>query len=240
MVRSGMSLKTLTIYLWLSVLTISPNTSLSQERPAPYVGTSFKGIPCRGTKGSAGSGGGYGPYDYTQRSSLAHNLKLVEDFHFTPSVENLISGKSGSIPADIDYTIDAWPNHHRALNAITRYALRSDSKKKPPLIPVECYFQRAINYNPDDSISALLYGIFLHRNGHHQQALHYYNRAKQLSPADMQIQYNLGLLLIDMKDYGGAKEIAHQIYQHGYPLVGLKNRLSRLGYWGTANQDDQQ
>lgn len=46
-----------------------------------------------------------------------------------------------------------------------------------------------------------------------------------------EINYNLGLLLVEMKDYDGAVERAKRAYQLGYPLPGLKNKLVRLAKW---------
>lgn len=46
-----------------------------------------------------------------------------------------------------------------------------------------------------------------------------------------EINYNLGLLLVDMKDYDGAVERAKRAYELGYPLPGLKNKLVRLDKW---------
>src|SRR5678816_4417104 len=56
----------------------------------------------------------YGPFDYrTDRTGTT--LSIVEDNHFTPAVEQLISGITSSVGGEIDYTLRAFPNHHRAL-----------------------------------------------------------------------------------------------------------------------------
>ena len=44
------------------------------------------------------------------------------------------------------------------------------------------------------------------------------------------IQYFLGLALIDLKDYEGARERAIKAYELGYPLTGLRDKLARAGY----------
>lgn len=49
-----------------------------------------------------------------------------------------------------------------------------------------------------------------------------------------EINYNLGLLLVDLKDYDGAVERAKRAYELGYPLPGLKNKLVRLRRWPEA------
>ena len=107
-----------------------PLPAIAAKGFAPWVGNTFQETPCVGRKQ------GYGPYDYTQRAALAHNLSIVENFHFTPNVENLRKGENGSVPGDIDYTLSAWPNHHRALNAISRFDLGGyKTKKAYPMVP---------------------------------------------------------------------------------------------------------
>ena len=67
-------------------------------KSAPWVGESFSGTACRG------GAQGYGPFDYLARFGLAKNLNIVEEYHFTSSVESLRRGKSGTVAGDIDYT----------------------------------------------------------------------------------------------------------------------------------------
>lgn len=191
---------------------------------APWVGVQFDGAPCRGGMGTR-------PRDYTNRAPYLDQLGVNERFHFTPNVENLISGENGSIPGDIDFMLRAWPNHHRALNSISRYQMRITRNQPKTLAAVECYFQRAINFSPNDSVSMLLYAIYLHKTDHLEEALSEYNNAMKLSPNDAQIQYNLALLLVDMEDYDEALEYAQKVYSEGFPLPGLKRRLTEAGYW---------
>jgi hypothetical protein len=73
---------------------------------------------------------GYGPFDYrTDRTGTT--LSIVEDNHFTPAVEQLISGITGSLGAELDYTLRAFPNHHRALLSLVRLGKRLKSPQPP-------------------------------------------------------------------------------------------------------------
>ena len=69
---------------------------------------------------------GYGPYDYRpdhhiqapgDQSPHTEKRMLVDGAHFTPRVENLIGAQSGGQVgdpgADLNYTLRAFPNHHR-------------------------------------------------------------------------------------------------------------------------------
>ena len=197
----------------------------SASEVAPWVGESLAGAPCLGGQGTR-------PRDYTNRAANIEQLQLNERFHFTKSVENLTGGQSGSIPADIDFMLRAWPNHHRALNSLSRYQLQLTRGQRKPLTPVECYFQRAINFSPNDSNSVLLYAIFLHKSKYLEKALEQYRRAEAISPTDAQIQYNLALLLVEMEEYEEARAYAKKLYVNGFPLPGLRRKLNKAGYWG--------
>lgn len=103
---------------------------------------------------------GFGPYDY--RSDRGPSLELVESAHFTQQVEMLINAKTGYIGGDLDYTLRAYPNHHRALMSTMRYGEKTKSEKPPSMsYTVECYFDRAIRFRPDDPISRMIYAMYL-------------------------------------------------------------------------------
>lgn len=74
----------------------------------------------------------FGPFDYRYKTSVKTELgdahSMVEGAHFTPQIEQLIRGKTAVEPGpDIDYTLRAFPNHHRALLSMSRLALRAKS-----------------------------------------------------------------------------------------------------------------
>lgn len=192
---------------------------------APWVGSTLEGMPCPSPQQ------GYGPFDYLNRGALRKQLKLVEDYHFTPEVENLVRGTTGTVVGDLGYTLRAWPNHHRALNAMMReQARRSEAYLRGENVPpLECYLQRAMNYSPGDSTVRMLYAMFLHRKGLLERALAQYEAGEQLAPKDMQLLYNKGLLLLDMQRFDEARRVADRVYEAGFPLPGLRRRLAEAG-----------
>ncbi len=193
---------------------------------APFVGNSIEGIPC------VGRAEGYGPFDYLQKRALAAELQRVEAYHFTPNVEALVRGESTTnIEGDLAYTIRAWPNHHRALNSLIKYYFRQVRKGESTHLPPECWFQRAINFSPRDASTYTLYGIFLHQKGLYPAAKEQYENALNIKPDHPEIQYNYALLLVEMENYEEALVFAKKAYGAGYPLPGLKNKLTELGYW---------
>lgn len=215
-----------TNYLFSLIFLISPlyHQSALALVSAPWLGESFSGVPCSGPQG-------YGPFDYTKRDFHPKDLFLVESRHFTFDDQNL---KGLEFPGNLDYTLRAFPNHHKALFSLTILQSRIQSTKNhknPMPRAIECYFLRAINYSPKDSNAYLLYGILLHKNNMLEQAFNAYSTAEKLNKNSIQIKYNLGLLLVDMNKFEDAKLYAKQCYLHGFPLQGLKNKLKNAGYW---------
>jgi tetratricopeptide (TPR) repeat protein len=198
------------------------------SNPAPWVGSSFDGNAC------TGKGQGYGPYDYSQRSSIdPHHLNIVEGAHFTPEVENLVKGNRGTIEEDIDYTLRAWPNHPRALLSIIHYQLNIKNKLMQGKLtsPPECYLQRAIHFSPKDATSYSLYAFYLRKMSRLDEAAKFYRHAIKLAPNNAKIEYSYSWLLIDLKQYEEAVKYAKLAYQHGNPPGKLKDKLEKLGVW---------
>ncbi|MCX4024976.1 tetratricopeptide repeat protein [Endozoicomonas sp. SM1973] len=173
----------------------------------------------------------YGPYDYTNPEHFKNRLPIVEQFHFNRDVESLNKGMTGHVLGDITYTLRAFPNHHRALFAVVRYYTGPDTEYSKEHMSAECFFDRALRFKPNDAVVHMLYGIYLHKKQKHDEALKKYQRGLQLSPNFAELHYNLGLLYIDMKKLQEAKNHAQKAYQQGYPLAGLKQKLSDAGVW---------
>ena len=173
---------------------------------------------------------GYGPYDYTNGEHFIQRLPIVEDGHFNSDVETLTAGLSGTIMSDLDYTLRAFPNHHRALNAMAKYKLqkRQDFEE---FYSAECYFARAIAFKPEDGVVYQIYAIYLHKSDKIAEAEKQYFTALKIQPESSEIHYNLGLLYYDKGNYQLALEHAHKAYALNYPLEGLKRLLIKKGVW---------
>jgi tetratricopeptide (TPR) repeat protein len=172
----------------------------------------------------------YGPYDYSDPSDRATRLPIVEQFHFTPSVENLVAGRSDTLQGDLDYTLRAFPNHVRALNSMARLQTLDPQipQHEARIRTIDCYFDRAMRWRPSDGMVRLVYAIYLHRRGKLQEALTRYQEAEQLIPDAIEVHYNLGLLYVDLGKLDLAKAEAGKAYGAGYPLQGLRHRIERL------------
>lgn len=198
-------------------------TSAQTSRPLPASPTGL----CGALESS------FGPFDY--RSARRQDIDIVERFHFTPRVETLAAGESGSIGGDLDYTLRVFPNHPRALLSLVRLSEQARSPRIPGAkYPVECYFDRAIRFQPDDPQVRILYAYFLTRHQRMQEARRQLKAAESTDPTDPQILYNLGLGYADVKDYDRALEYAHRAYAAGITFSGLKDKLTRANRWRDA------
>lgn len=172
---------------------------------------------------------GYGPYDYiTERDKLS----IVEPYHFAPEVEALIRGKSGYLGGDIDYTLRASPNHHRALLAVMRYGERTKRDKPPDVTyTVECYFLRALAFRPDDAVARMLYVTYLNKNGRSTEAAQQLERTLQSADDNAYTYYNVGLIYLEMKNYDKALPPAQRAYAMGITRPELRDGLKAAGKW---------
>ena len=93
-------------------------------------------------------------------------LPIVLGAHFTPEVESLVRGKTNVTPgAAIDYTLRAIPNHPNALLSMMRLGEREKtSQPRGTRYTMECWFERAIRFRPDDQIVRMIYTTYLTKN----------------------------------------------------------------------------
>jgi tetratricopeptide (TPR) repeat protein len=173
---------------------------------------------------------GYGPFDY--RTATDDVKAIVELHHFTPEVESLRRGNTGAVGGDIDYTLRVFPNHVRALRAMDLLTRKENSDKpKGARAPIHCYFERALQFTPDDMVVRLIYGLHFLGRKSYDDAIDQFKAAEAGGLQDPNVPYNLGLAYLETKQYDKALEYAHKAYAMGFPLPGLRNRLSALGKW---------
>lgn len=173
----------------------------------------------------------YGPYDYrTDKNKLA----IVEGAHFTPPVEALIRGSTTSTgPAgDIVYTLQTFPNHHRALLAIMRFGEKVKSAHPTGLpLPIECYFERALRFRPDDLVARMIYTTFLSKNNRNPEAMQQLELVTAAAQDNAFTYYNIGLIYFDMKSYDKSLTNAHKAYALGFGSPELRDQLKSAGKW---------
>lgn len=171
------------------------------------------------------------------RTSSRQALELVERYHFTPEVEALIRGKQSTfVGVDLSYTLGAFPNHHRALMSMMLLGQKLKTPQPPRAeYTVECYFQRALRFRPDDTTVRMMYASFLSSQARATEASHELAQVGKVAGNNAFIYYNLGQIYFDLKDYDKALENAHKAYGYGLTLTGLRDRLTRAGHWRPAD-----
>jgi tetratricopeptide (TPR) repeat protein len=135
--------------------------------------------------------------------------------------------------SDLDYTLRAIPNHHRALYAVGRHEL-SDGVD-PNFRSARCYFDRAIRFRPMDPIVRFLFGVFLASGQNLDEALEQYQTAQEMGLDSPELDYNFGLLYLEMDDPDAALAHARNAYDQGYPLPGLREKLRSAGIWSESD-----
>ena len=173
---------------------------------------------------------GTGPFDYrTDRDKLP----VVTGAHFTPEVEALIRGTTNTRPGgDIDYTLRAIPNNHRALLAM----MRLGEKEKTPQpsgsrYSIQCWFERAVLFRPDDGIVRMIYSTYLNSKGRAPEATRQLEIATSYAKDNAFTHYNIGLHYFDMKNYDRALLQAHKAIELGFPQPVLRDKLQSVGKW---------
>jgi tetratricopeptide (TPR) repeat protein len=178
----------------------------------------------------------YGPYDYTNAEHVAKHLPVVEEYHFNGAVETLTGTMpGGSIGPHLAYVLRAFPNHHRALNAMAKYWRQhlsrggfppdTDPEKTP-----DYWFDRALEFAPDDSMAKALYAKHLLELKQRKRALELLDAAA-VGAQGAELHYNLGLFYLQGGELEKARAHATEAYALNYPLPGLRDRLVAAGAW---------
>lgn len=172
----------------------------------------------------------YGPFDY--RLEKSRKLKVVDAYHFTAKVERLIGGQSGYLGGDIDYTLRASPNHHRALLALANWAVKLKGQEPPHTkYTVDCYFDRAFRFRPDDRVPQLIYIDYLGRLGRKGAALKAAEPLLLATDLSAITRNNLGMLMFDLGNYDEALKQCHLAMADGWQRIDLRERLKSVGRW---------
>lgn len=175
----------------------------------------------------------YGPFDY--RIADRQKIEIVEQYHFDSGVESLTKAKTSTsgFGGDLDYTLRAVPNHHRALMTLRSLAAREKTDKpRGSRYTVDCWFRRAERFAQDDVMVKTIYGLYLAQAKQTKLAREKLEQARSMNSSDPNVHYNLGLVYFDLGEYGLARESAEKAYAAGFPLPGLRDKLKRVKQWG--------
>jgi tetratricopeptide (TPR) repeat protein len=176
----------------------------------------------------------FGPFDY--RSARKEDLKIVQDVHFTSRIEQLQLGER-VLGDDIGYTLYVFPNHHRALLAMTRLAERDKTDKpQKSTHTIDCWYDRAVRFKPDDTVVRVLYAQYLGKQRRTEEAMQQLGLAVHHAQDNPFSHFNIGLLYFELGNHELALQQAHKAMSLGMQRTDLVDQLKRAGKWREPNQ----
>jgi hypothetical protein len=171
-----------------------------------------------------------GPLDY--RATPPAEIDFVEVRHFPDHVERLVRGEKGTVAGDIAYTLNAFPNHPRALRSASELTRRNGGVMPRDMrYSINCWFDRAIAFRPDDAQVRILWAQELIRSKQSMLALEQVKVAEELAQGNPTLHYNVALLYFDLKQYDKSMANAKIAYDQGFNLPGLRDKLTKAGQW---------
>lgn len=175
----------------------------------------------------------FGPFDY--RTAPIADRKVVEDYHFTPGVEAMVRPATTTyreMAGDVSYTLHVFPNHPRALLTMMRLGDKHKSPQPPGAkFTVDCYFQRAVQFRPNDTVARSLYATYLARSGRKPEALQQLDLARQFADDNAMSNYSIGAVYFELGEFDLAVQQAHKAAALGYPGRGLEDALKTAKQW---------
>jgi tetratricopeptide (TPR) repeat protein len=175
----------------------------------------------------------FGPYDF--RFTTPQSREIVEKVHFTPGIESMTrpgTTMMHEMAGDVAYTLEVFPNHPRALVTMQRLAERHRADPPPGTRrTVECWFDRAVRFRPDDNVARVLYARWLHGKGRRDDAMAQVDEAARRAGENGLSHFNLGLLLVEMGNLERALQQAHRARALGMQSPDLENLLRRQNAW---------
>ena len=183
----------------------------------------------------------FGPFDY--RTAPAATKALVENIHFTSGVATLTKPATTMFTMmgqDIGYTLQVFPNHHRALLTMERAGDRF--KRDPPPganFTVECWYLRAVRYRPDDTVARALYAQFLGRRQRIPEAVRQLDQAAEIAKDSALSLFSIGLVFVELGLHDKALPLAHKVQAMGYLRPELINALKAAGRWSEAPEEPE-
>ncbi len=171
-----------------------------------------------------------GPWDY--RTINKQDKWVVERRHYTEGIRALKEGSTGKLAGDVAYTLRVFPNHVNALMTMAEWSIKT--QKNPPdgtIYTVECWFERGIRFRPDDAWVKTAYGVYLIKRGEYQKAVQQLETSAAQNDNNASTYYNLGLAYLGTKNNEKALQSAWRAYALGFPLPGLRTRLTKAGAW---------
>jgi tetratricopeptide (TPR) repeat protein len=171
-----------------------------------------------------------GPWDYRIRTpAREYDFRDTKRNHYDPAVDRMRAGEyTQRVMHDIDFLLRVFPNHYMALQLVQEY--ERGGGKRFAYRAVDCYFDRARRFAPDDVNVVIMEGSYFSKRKDLKRARESYEDALLMAPDSTDVNYNVGLFYAQVGEYDKALACAKLAYGRGYPLPGLKTKLEKAGY----------
>jgi len=117
--------------------------------------------------------------------------------------------------------------------AVTVAQIR-DAKGKPD--QAEAILRKGMLAQPKRSEPYVMLAMLKRKQHKLSEARDVLKQADEVTAGESpEVQYNLGLINLELGDTAAARANARKAYQLGYPLPGLKNLLRKKGQWGAED-----
>jgi tetratricopeptide (TPR) repeat protein len=167
---------------------------------------------------------------YAARGSNA--VTVVELYHLGPCEKRLAERDYPRAMAECGFILKIFPNHPTALLLTAQIC----EQWKSPRCMLDDVFERAVSINPKAPETFVVQGIHLHRINQYAKAIQSFKYALELDPDEMNAHYNIALTYLETKQFDLANTHAQRAYALGARLPGLRDRLTKAGYWKPAEQ----
>jgi predicted Zn-dependent protease len=133
---------------------------------------------------------------------------------------------------DIGYTLKSSPNHHRALLTLVNLGAKTKSLQPGALeYSIECWFDRALRYRPDDNIVRMIFAQYLVQIGRAPDAKQQLTFATSAAGDNPLTHHNIGLVYFEMGEFDMALVQAHEARKLGFERSRLESLLVQKGKW---------
>lgn len=96
---------------------------------------------------------------------------------------------------------------------------------------VECWFDRAIRFRPDDQVVRMIYTTYLNKHNRKPEAMQQLDIVLNAAKDNAFTYQNVGLLRVDLGEYDKALVQAHKAIELGLNRPDLRQKLQNVGKW---------
>jgi Tfp pilus assembly protein PilF len=99
------------------------------------------------------------------------------------------------------------------------------------MFPIDCYFDRATRFRPEDTVVRTLFGLYLGQVGRLPDAMKQFEAADYYAKDNAFTHNNIGLALFELKQYEAALHQAHLAAKLGFAPTLLADKLRSVNQW---------